>query len=594
MTPLTDRRGAPAAEVSSVAPTVIVGLTLVLGVADFIYAVERIVSLALGALLTILLLPWARVVLKQDGAERSRLRRVALQVALIALAGAFMVARWSVYNDALEQPETSYAGSYRNYSVGHVVLMLIGVLLRGGRMARLVAASASRPARLMVATFGTASVVGALLLALPVSLNHVESASLLDSLFVATSAVCVTGLSTVNVADTYSFTGQLILCALIQIGGLGIMVLAAAVTMLSGQRMGVKSSAQLAEMVDAGSLDELKRTVKAIALYTLALEIAGAVLLYAWFSSMPETGTGPAASGGLAGAWHPAWAAVFHSVSAFCNASFSNFRDGLMPFTGATFVTATLGGLIVAGGLGFPVLNELARRAYDALRRRRARRLTLNTRVNLATAAALLVGMGLAYGLLERGSSMRALGFFDQLTGALFLSACSRTSGFTFVDVAAMRPATLLLTCLAMFIGAAPGSCAGGIKTTTFAVLFASYRAELRGRRPTLFDRAIPAAVIRRAMGVGFIATIMVFTIIFLLSLLEEHDVLALSFEVVSAFSTTGFSTGITSSLTVGGKLLIVATMLAGRIGPLTLGLALSAESKKPAFELPEERVMIG
>ena len=189
---------------------------------------------------------------------------------------------------------------------------------------------------------------------------------------------------------------------------------------------------------------------------------------------------------------------------------------------------------------------------------------------------------------------MRALGFFDQLTGALFLSACSRTSGFTFVDVAAMRPATLLLTCLAMFIGAAPGSCAGGIKTTTFAVLFASYRAELRGRRPTLFDRAIPAAVIRRAMGVGFIATILVFTIIFLLTLLEEHDVLALSFEVVSAFSTTGFSTGITSSLTVGGKLLIVATMLVGRIGPLTLGLALSAESKKPAFELPEERVMIG
>lgn len=594
MPPALDRRVAPAPEATSTASTALVLLTLALAVADFVYAVERIVSLALGAALTLLLLPWARLVLRRDGGEGPRLRRLVLQGGLILLCVAFTAARWKVYDDALDDPATSYAGSYRNYSVGAVLLMLLGVLLRGGRMARLVAASAAKPARLMAATFGTASLLGALLLALPVSLNHVESASLLDALFVSTSAVCVTGLSTVNVADTYTLPGQIILCLLIQVGGLGIMVLAAAVTLLSGQRLGVKSSAQLAEMVDAASLDELKRTVRAIVAYTVVFEAVGAALLYAQFARIPETGAGASAPGPLAGAQHPAWAAVFHSVSAFCNASFSNFRDGVMPFTGAQGVTATLGALIVAGGLGFPVIHELLLRAVARLRRRRARRLSLNTRVNLATTAGLLLVMWVAYALLERGASLRGLGLLDQLAGSLFLSACSRTSGFSFVDVAAMRPATLLLTCLAMFIGAAPGSCAGGIKTTTFAVLFASYRAELRGRRATLFDRAIPAPVVRRAMGVGFIATLLVFSVIFLLTLLEPHDMLALSFEVVSAFSTTGFSTGITPSLTVAGKLLIVLTMLAGRVGPLTIGLALSAESKKPPFELPEERVMIG
>jgi trk system potassium uptake protein TrkH len=157
-----------------------------------------------------------------------------------------------------------------------------------------------------------------------------------------------------------------------------------------------------------------------------------------------------------------------------------------------------------------------------------------------------------------------------------------------------MRPATLLLTCFAMFVGADPGSTAGGIKTTTLAVLFASYRGELRGQRPRLFDRTVPEAVVRRAVGVAFLSTVLIGAVVFLLSIVEPFDTLALFFEATSAFSTTGLSMGITPSLSITGKLVIALTMLFGRIGPLTVALALSTRGRAAAIELPEERVMIG
>jgi trk system potassium uptake protein TrkH len=298
--------------------------------------------------------------------------------------------------------------------------------------------------------------------------------------------------------------------------------------------------------------------------------------------------------GRLAGAGSALWAAIFHSVSAFCNGSISNFREGMVPLAGAPAVCQTVSLLIVLGGLGFPVIHELLRRTFDRVRRKRPRRLTLNTRLSLATTGLLLGVMALAHLTLESTASFAKLGWFDRLNAAVFQSACARTSGFNLVDVAAMRPATLLLTCAAMFIGGDPGSTAGGIKTTTFAVLFAAYRGELRGRRPTLFDRTVPESVIRRAMGVAFLSTAIVAVVVFVLLLTEKQAPLAVLFETVSAFSTTGISTGITPNLTPFGKLVLVFTMLIGRVGPLTMALALSASARLPAYELPEERVMIG
>jgi trk system potassium uptake protein TrkH len=372
------------------------------------------------------------------------------------------------------------------------------------------------------------------------------------------------------------------------------MVLTAAVTMLAGRRLDVKSSAALAEMVDSESLAGLRRTIFMIVAYTLVLEAAGAGLLYLQFRDLPAGDFEFGSQSGLSGAESALWAAIFHSISAFCNGSLTNFRDGMMPLAGSVGICQTVAVLIVLGGLGFPVIHELLFRAVSKLRRRRPSRLSLNSRIALITSAILLGVMAVAYLSLESSASFAKLSVLDRLNAAVFQSACARTSGFNVVDVGAMRPATLLLTCFAMFVGGDPGSTAGGIKTTTLAVLFSAYRAELRGRRPQLFDRSIPDAVVRRAMGVAFLSIALVGAVVFVLLLTERQSPLALLFEAVSAFSTTGLSTGITPQLSVMGKALLIGTMLVGRVGPLTMALALSAPARLPVYELPEERVMIG
>jgi trk system potassium uptake protein TrkH len=583
---------------TSLVPTAALAAFIVLaGAADFVLFAAHWSSVVAAAVLSILVVPWGALVLRPEveeaGRPGRRKRLLVFHWVNAALVAAFTFAKWSVASGAL-RGGALHVGPYRTYATAVVLLLLLGLALRGGRIARLAELSTEHPARLMAVSFGTASVLGALLLALPICLRDVGSASLLDSLFMSISAVCVTGLTTVNVAETYTFTGQLVLCVLMQIGGLGIMALTAAVTMLAGQRMGMKRSAVLAEMVDAGSLADLKRTLRAIVLYTLVFEAAGAALLYVQFDLVPELSETASAPGPMAGPGSALWAAVFHSVSAFCNGSLSNFRGGLVPFAGYPGICQTLSVLIVLGGLGFPVIHELTFRAHAWLRRMRPRRMSLNTRVALLTSAVLLVVMAIAYLALESSASFRRLSIASRINAAIFQSACARTSGFNLVDVAEMRPATLLLTSFAMFVGAGPGSTGGGIKTTTLAVLFASYRGELRNQRARLFDRTIPEAVVRRAVGVAFLSIVVICAVVFVLSVLEPFDTLALFFEAVSAFSTTGLSTGITPSLSGAGKLLVGLTMLFGRIGPLTVALALSARGRPAAVELAEERVMIG
>jgi trk system potassium uptake protein TrkH len=199
-----------------------------------------------------------------------------------------------------------------------------------------------------------------------------------------------------------------------------------------------------------------------------------------------------------------------------------------------------------------------------------------------------------AYFVLEWRASMKGLALHERLLASIFQSASARTAGFNVINVGAMTSATLVLTCAAMFIGASPGSAGGGIKTTTLAVLFSGLRSELLARPARLLDRAIPQPVIRRATGVAFMSMLLVFAILFLLLVLEPHPPLELAFEVVSAFSTTGLSTGVTPSLSTAGKLIITFTMFAGRIGPLTLALALARAAQARSVNVPEERVMIG
>jgi trk system potassium uptake protein TrkH len=329
-----------------------------------------------------------------------------------------------------------------------------------------------------------------------------------------------------------------------------------------------------------------------IVVFTLLIEGVGALLLYSHFVQHPDISLRLGSD--LAGPGDPRWAAVFHAVSAFCNAGFSNVAAGLVPFVGSPVVTVTVAALIVLGGIGFPVLDELTRALVTRLRGKRVPALSLHSRIALRTTALLLGGMTLAYFVLEWRSSMKDLALHERVFASVFQSASARTAGFNVVNVGAMSSAVLVLTCAAMFVGACPGSCGGGIKTTTLAVLYAGLRSELLARPARLLDRAVPESVIRRATGVAFLSMILVVVITFTLLLFEPHAPLAIVFEVVSAFSTTGLSTGITPELSTPGKLLITFTMFIGRIGPLTLALALARNAQARALELPEERVMIG
>lgn len=565
---------------------------VVLTLLDWLYPVRGAVSYVLTALLTLLVVPWTIALFRSGdpGARRSS-QRWLLRAAVFVLLLSFLFGKWQLLlRSGGVAPHL--VDSLRSHTVALFGVFALGMLLRSLRLARFLEAAAAHPARLMALSFGGAGLAGTFLLSLPFSVEAVEHVSLIDNLFMAFSAVCVTGMSVNNLSQTYSLAGQIVLCALVQVGGLGIMVLSAAIAMLSGSRLRVKSSAVLAEMIDARSLASVRRTIFVIVLFTLLIEGAGALMLHAHFSRHPEIWQ--RFGHDLAGAGSPGWAAVFHAVSGFCNAGFSNFSAGLVPFVGSPTVVFTMSALIVLGGIGFPVLSELTRSLFDRLRRRRAQALSLHSRISLRVSGVLALGMALAYFALEWSASMQDLAFGERLLASVFHSVSARTAGFHMVDIGTMTSATLVLTCAAMFVGACPGGTGGGIKTTTLAVLFAGLRSELLARPPRLLDRTVPQTVIRRAIGVAFLSMLLVFVIFFLLLVIEAHPPISLALEVVSAFSTAGLSTGITPELSTTGKLVVIFTMFVGRIGPLTLALALARAAQARAVELPEERVLIG
>ena len=527
-----------------------------------------------------------------EPSKRSSMGRFFLAGVPLALLLACLGAKWRVLGDVAVEGPAGYVALYRTYAGVAFVISVAG-LVGLHRIERFLATMADHPARLMVLSFGLTALLGGLLLTLPQSLQRTTDGSLIDGVFTSVSAVCVTGLAVNNISTTYTLFGQVVIAILIQLGGLGIMVLSAFFAIVSGQRLRVRSAAVMAEMIDSDSLASLRRTVTSIVLFTLVIEAAGAGVLYQGFMEYEDVGLPPGASP-LSGAGSHVWAAVFHSISAFCNAGFSLCRDGLVPLADSVTVSGAIMALIVLGGLGFPVLDELLGAAWTRVRGRRPPRLTLHARTVLLTTAVLVAGGTAAVLAPGWGAAMRELSWPTRFLAAAFQSVTTRTAGFNTIDFGAVRPATLMMTCMLMFVGAGPGSTAGGIKITTLAVLYAALRAELRGHEPRLLQRALPAATVRRATGLAFLSVLIVMGVLFVLLLIEPHGPLQLAFETISAFATVGLSTGITASLTAPGKLIVAATMFAGRIGPLTLALALATRSEPAAFRLPEERVGIG
>lgn len=442
----------------------------------------------------------------------------------------------------------------------------------------------SSPAFLLIASFGGACLVGALFLALPASAAGAAASSFVDALFVSTSAVCVTGLSPVDTATAWSAFGQGVLLVLIQIGGLGILTFSTLIALLAGRRI------TLAEReVAVGAVTPLRRidavaVLRRIVLTTALLEALGAAAL--WVHWRRTFGAGEAA-----------WQAVFHAVSAFCNAGFSTLPGGLTSYRGDLVVNLTVMTLIVAGGLGFVVYMDIEHRI------RTGHRITLHTRVVLATTAFLLVLGTVAVFAFESRNTLAGLPAGERILASLFASVTSRTAGFNTLDYGSATSATLLVTMALMFVGGSPGSCAGGVKTTSLATLVAVAWNAMRGREgAVLFHRRISDDAVRQAQTLVLLSLAIVLPAVFLLHVSEEGPVpfhrmgghmAGLAFESVSAFGTVGLSTGVTPQLSTGGKLLIIALMFVGRVGPLTLAVVL-ARKVRARYRYAKEDVLVG
>ncbi len=433
----------------------------------------------------------------------------------------------------------------------------------------------ARPSRVLVVSFLGLCIAGTLALRLPAA--STDGLSWLDATFTATSAVCVTGLIVVDTPNALAGFGQGVLLVLIQLGGLGIMALSAAAMALLGRRLPVSYERAAADIIGVEGRAGIVPTIRLILVATFVTEGIGAVLLLAGFLARGEA---------FASA---AWRAVFTSVSAFCNAGFALQSDSLVPYADSPYVLSVVGIIIVIGGLGPVAIVAMA--PWRSRRRR-----SLQVRLILWTSAVLLVVPAGFIGLLEWNSTLAELGTVDRIFNAMFQSVTLRTAGFNSVDLAQVRPATWTLMLICMFIGGSPGSTAGGIKTTTFAVLaLLVYSVVRRTEQVTAFGRRLSSNSIRRATATVAVAAFGAVLALFALLLTQEIPVDVTIFEVVSALATVGLSTGGTGALDEVGKVIIILCMFSGRVGSLTLFLFLS-RSVGVRFEqtLPEEAVATG
>ena len=432
--------------------------------------------------------------------------------------------------------------------------------------------------RLIVYGFFGLVGAGTVLLMLPWSTRG--DISFVDALFVATSCVTVTGLTTVDIPGTFTYFGEVVMMVLIQLGGLGIMTVTTLAVLLVGQRVGFRRLLTVQEETEnAGSPRNTLRLLFQIARITFAVELVGAIALSVGFISV-----------GL-GLREGIFQGVFHAIMAFNNAGFPTLPgEDLLPFAGNWLIVGTLVAVITLGGLGFPVLVDVYNFNED-------RRLSVHSRVVLITSAALVIVGVLSVAFFE-WTNPNTLGGHSLSTKAamsLFQGVTPRTAGFSTVSYPEMRQPTLLVQVVLMFIGTAPTSTGGGIKVTTIALVALIVVAQIRGQENiTLFWRTLPRALVSRALAVLALASLLVLTSTLALMISDGLELLPALFEVTSAFGTVGLSLDTTPNLSTFGKLLISLIMFLGRVGSITFIVALAARQRTPRYKYPEEEIAIG
>ncbi|MHB1126467.1 MAG: TrkH family potassium uptake protein [Bacillota bacterium] len=434
------------------------------------------------------------------------------------------------------------------------------------------------PPTILAWGFAGMILLGTLLLKLPIAVEPGQHISWLDALFTATSAVCVTGLIVVDTAKTYSTFGEVVILVLIQVGGLGIMTMSTLFALAIGKKITLRERLVIQEALNQNKVAGVVRLTKYILWFTVSIEGVAALILGLRWS----------ADYGLA---RGLYLGLFHAVAAFANAGFDLFSKSLVDYRGDGVVNLVIMSLIVIGGLGFTVVADL----YT---KRGFRRLSLHSKVVLCITALLLIGGMVAIYLFESGNpqTMADLPLGEKVLSSAFQSVTPRTAGFNTLPIAEMRPVTLFLITFLMFVGASPGGTGGGVKTTTAGAMIAVIYAMLRGREDVeMFRRRLASSIIYKSLAIIFISMSIIFISTTILLITEKIPLQPALFEVTSAFGTVGLSMGVTPTLSVVGKITIIATMFIGRVGPLTIAFALAQRIyKRAAFRLPEDKIMVG
>ncbi len=487
----------------------------------------------------------------------------------------------------------------RHFAVG--IYLVLQVVAKLCKTCVNLAASGKNPTQVLIASFLVLILSGAGLLCLPKSATG-ESIGFVDALFTATSATCVTGLIVKDTGRDFSLMGQLIILSLIQLGGLGIVVFGAVFALLLGQALSLRESVAMQDLLSTRTIGRIGNMIAFIFMGTLLIEAVGAVSMFGMWDDVP---------GRVENIQQQWFYSIFHSISAFCNAGFSLFSDSFVSYNRSWAVYAVICPLIILGGLGFGVLYDLSNIAVDRVKRffkrrfnRRysfsmetPKRMRLQTKIVLGVSFCLIILGTLAILLFGRyagnGGSVQNPG----ILGALFQSITARTAGFNTIDISALSESNRFILMLLMFVGGSPGSTAGGIKTVTLAVIIMTVFAALRKRQEVeIFKRSIRIVVVGRAITVTLLFVAVLFTATLALNITEagRFTMSEIMFEATSALGTVGLTTGITASLTTAGKLIIIAVMLIGRLGPLTLLAALTFNLKPVRYNYPGEAIIVG
>jgi trk system potassium uptake protein TrkH len=447
----------------------------------------------------------------------------------------------------------------------------------------------SHPTTLVLASFLLAIAVGTLLLKMPISTRsgHIPWA---DAIFTATSAVCVTGLIVVDTGSYFTTFGQCVILALIQIGGLGVMTISVTLFRLIGRSISFHQRMAMQDLFAHTPREDIFSLIKSIVLLTLGAEIVGAVFLTIhWSHELPYL--------------QAVYTGVFHSVSAFCNAGFALFSDSMVRYSDSLLFNTTMCSLIVVGGIGFPVLYDL--QCWIKFYKHKRCRLSIQTKTVLLTTLILIVLGALMFAFLERQSLRQAQSLSHDILTSIFQSITCRTAGFNTVDIASLKDATLAMMIFLMFFGASPGSCGGGVKTTTLALLAAFTVSRVRRkRRVNIFKKSVPTETVTRSLSLVLVSIGIIGVVLFLILVgdsasgrevaASRESFLAYFFETVSAFGTVGLSMGVTPELSIWGKFWIILMMIIGRVGVLTFSYIIVGTGTTNGIEHAEENMMIG